>query len=266
MKYQKLILRAAIVLVLLGVAWGISVQAQAGQNFAQPTPTSNQDIVSYLESQLNQQKVPFTKIVVVQDFPLQIEVNIQSMSEDKDWMPEDFENLLLARREAILAAEKGFNIERYTEVLINKNGEPISWARIKINGEILYSKPLPSNVADSVTKNLVSEKINTYGISVINSEISSFDGLQTLNLDLSANSLEEANQVLSQVRDSLRPLTKDINSQGAQIVMVKLEVKSEKGDILLNYLLDLQFGTEGWWAADGINVDSWYPSIPESAP
>ncbi len=224
-----------------------------------------QDVVGYLQERLKQQNVPFTQIKILQESPLEIEITLQSVSEGKDWMPEDFEHLLLAQREAILAAEKGFDIERYTEILLNKNEESISWARIKINGEILYTKLSPSNVADSVTKNLVGEKINTYGMPVINNEISSFDGFQTLNLSLSTNSLEEANRVLPQMRDSLRPLTKDINSQGAQIVMVKLEVKNEKGEMLLNYLLDLQFGTEGWWAADGINVDSWYPSIPAVA-
>jgi hypothetical protein len=72
------------------------------------------------------------------------------------------------------------------------------------------------------------------------------------------------NQTLSPLLESLRPLADDINAQGAQIVMVNLMVKDEKGNILLNYLLDLQFGIENWWAADGINVDNWYPSIPAS--
>lgn len=265
MKYQKTILRvAAIVVIVFGVIWGLNLRAKAGPNYIQPTP--NQDIVSYLEFQLKERNVPFTKIQVIQESPLQIEIDIQSLSEGKDWMPEDFENLYLARREAILATEKGYNIERYTEVLLNKRGESISWARIKINGEISYIKLTPSNITDVAALDLVSPKIDTFGMAILNSEVSSFDGFQTLNLNLSTNSLEEANQALPQIRESLHPLTKDINAQGAQVVMVKLKVIDKKGEILLNYLLDLQFKTEGWWAADGINADSWYPSIPAPAP
>jgi hypothetical protein len=197
---------------------------------------------------------------------LQVEIDIQSLSEGKDWMPEDSKNLYLARREAVLAAEKGFNIERYTEVLLNKNGETISWARIKINGEISYTKLVPSNIPDSVALNLASKKINPRGMSIINKNVSSFDGFQNLNLDLLTPSMNEANQSLSQIRDSLHPLASDINAQGAQIAMINMMVKDEKGDILLNYLLDLQFGVETWWAADGIDVTNWYPSIPATAP
>lgn len=265
MKYQKSILRVLILTALLGIMWGINLHAQAGVNYVQPALTPNQDIVSYLESQLNQQKVPFTKIQIIQDFPLQIEIDVQSMSEDKNWMPEDFENLHLAQREAILATEEGFNIERYTEVLLNKRGESISWARIKINREILYVKLPPATITDIDAMSLLNEKINTYEMSVLNKHISSFDGFKTLNLELSTTSLEEVNQKILQIKDSLGSLVKDMNEQGAQIVMVKLKVRDEKGEVLLNYLMDLQFENEGWWVADGINIDSWYPSIPAVA-
>ena len=264
MKKQKTGLKIMTALIVVGVILVLNLQVNAGSNYIPPTP--NQDVASYLRSRLTQRHVPFTKIEILQASPLQIEINIQSMSNNKDWMPEDFENLILARREAVLAGEKGFNIERYTEVLVNQNGESISWARIKINGEISYTKLAPSTVADLLTKNLVMEKIGTHGMSIINNEVSSFDGFQTLNIALSAKSLEEANLVLPQIRESFRPSAKDINSHGSQIVMIKLVVKNELGEILLNYLLDLQFGTENWWVAEGINVDNWYPSIPAPAP
>ena len=259
MKNKKLISSLLLILIIIGIVsvFNLRVKAQQGVETASP----QQDVVSYLQERLKQQNVPFTQIKILQESPLEIEITLQSVSEGEKFAPDDSANLHLTVREAVLANGRGYQINGLTQVVLNKDGKSISWGWLKVT-DLYYLKLAPSSITDALAMNLVDEKINTYGMSVVNKDISSFDGFKSLNLDLSTTSLEEANQTLSQIKDSLGPLAKDVNAQGAQVVMVRLKVKDEKGEVLLNYLLDLQFETEGWWVADGINVDSWYLSRP----
>jgi len=258
MKNKKLISRL-LILIIIGIVlvFNLRVKAQQGVETASP----QQDVVGYLQERLKQQNVPFTQMKILQESPLEIEITLQSISTGEKFAPDDFINLHLTIREAVLANERGYNINGLTEVVLNKDGKTIDWGWSHLIG-VYYLKLAPSTVTDALAMGLVDEKINTYGMSVVNKDVSSFDGFKTLNLDLSTTSFEEANQTVSQIKDALGPLAKDINAQGAQVVMVRLKVKDEKGAVLLNYLRDLQFETEGWWAAEGINIDSWYPSIP----
>lgn len=253
--------------VILGVVLFFSLKTKAGTILI--LPTSRPNIVQYLESRYRRLNIPFTKIQVIEESPLQIEVDIQSLSDGKNWTPTDFENLYLARREAILAFDKGYPIERYTEALINQHGDSISWARFKLHGEISYTKVSPSILTDISTESYVNKeisKLNKGRTIVASHEVSSSDGFQTLKIHFITESLDEANKSLPDIRGSLHPFAENINSQGAEIVILQAEVKDKEGQLLLNYLYDLQFNTDGWWAADGINTEGWHPSPRSSTP
>jgi len=108
---------------------------------------------------------------------------------------------------------------------------------------------------------MIEEKLNLYGMSVVNADVTSSNGIQTLILRLSTSSLEEANQVLPNFMPSLRPLIADTNAQGAQIAICIVELTDEKGQLLLKYLLDLQLDSETWWMVDGL-TQGWFPHPP----
>lgn len=263
MKNKKLLLRIVIIILTVGLALGISLTTKAEKNKIQSTP--EQDVAAYLESKLKQQNVPIMQIKIIQESPVEVEVTIQSLSEDDKFMPEDFINLHLVTREAVLSQEKGYLINGLTEIVVNKAGKTIDWGWNNV-ADITYIKLVPSMNPDNLPMDVISENINTHGMKLINENVSLSEGFQTLNLQLSVKSLEEANQRFSQFKESLRSTIVDANFSGTQVVMEKVELRNEEGEILLNYLLDFQFNTEGWWAVDGFNTDSLRFSIPPPAP
>jgi len=250
-----------LIVIVIGIVVSITVQVSAQEEPAK-----------YLEERLRQQNVPVAEIKVVQQpplplepvveigflqqSPLLLEIVIQSLSEEDDKaMAEDAINMLLVLREALLANQKGFSIDAITRVLINKTGK-----RIFAFFEPLYpEKKLPelsrSTVADEFTEKAVGEKINLYGLSLANAEVSSVEGIQTLTLKLSASSVEEANALLPRFLPSLFGAVPALNAEGSQIAVYKVEVRDQKGNILFNYANDLQFGLESRWRADSVTVD-----------
>jgi len=260
MKTQIKPFQILLIVIVIGIVASITVQVSAQEEPAK-----------YLEERLRQQNVPIAEIKVVQQpplplepvveigflqqSPLLLEIVIQSLSEEDDKaMPEDAINMLLVRHEAKLAIQKGYRIDGITRVLINKMGK-----RLFTDFEPLYpEKRLPelshSTVTDDVTEKTVREKVNLYGLSLANAEVSSVEGIQTLTLELSS-SAEEANGLLPRFIPSLYGTVPALNAEGSQIAIYKVEVMDQKGNMLFNYANDLQFGHETWWMAEGVTVD-----------
>jgi hypothetical protein len=265
MKYNTLLSGILLILVIIGIIFGFNQQSKAQQSLVQPT--LQQDVVDYLEERLKKQDVPVIQITILQVSPLQIEITTQSQSDGEEWMPEDFVYFHLVRREIILANIGGYAIDRYTEIMLNKHGESIAWISIKAEERAISYMPPPSTSTDESTMGLVNENMNTYGMVVASEEISSLEGFQTLSLNLSTTSLDEANKVIPQFIDSLHSLAMDINAQGGRVIMIRAEIKDENGNILLDYLLDLQLDMETWWKADGITDSRFsHPGPPTPAP
>ncbi len=225
-----------------------------------------ESVVEYLKSKLDQLGVPVDNIVVLQDVPLEIEVTIRSLGTDDKGAPEDSINVHMVFRESMFAADRGYRINGLTTIVLNMKGEQVYKGWIKIEPELMYHKIDPPRLAEAATASLLSEKLAQYGLSRIDGAVISAEGFQTLNLYASGISKEDAALVIPPSKDGLHHLTQDLNSQGAGIALAILKLSNETDEPLLVYFFDLQFGTEGWWVVDGINIDSWYPSIPAPAP
>lgn len=224
--------------------------------------TAQPDVISYLKERLSQQYVPVVEITILQQSPMQIQITTQSKSNGKKGTSEDPINYHLITREVSLASQQGYVIEKLTVVFLNTLGEQIDKSNQIINTQNILSAQLAKSTIDNdATKNLINEKINLYGMSITNMDISSQDGLQFLTLQLATPSLEQANQALPYFMPSLRPLLADVNTQGAQITVLKLELKDQQGNLLLNYMLDLQLKSENWWMADNL-TSGWFPHPP----
>ncbi|MEM4204153.1 MAG: hypothetical protein QXS54_08805 [Candidatus Methanomethylicaceae archaeon] len=250
MKHRKLFLGILLVLAAAGIALGLYAQV-----------TAQQEVAEYLKERLDRQNIPVVEITARRLLPLHLEIIIQSMSEGEKALPDDPINLHIVRREVMLARQQGYIIDGFTLTLLNKQGRTIFWTEAPIDIENVPLELSPSKLDDAVTKDIIAESINLYGMSLIDTEIISSEGIQTLVLRLSTPSLEEANQALPYFMPSLRPFIADINTQGAQIVICKVEVVDEKEQILLEYLLDLQLDSETWWMVDGLTQD-WFPHPP----
>lgn len=263
MKRKKFIFGFALFFVML-LALSLSSQTKAERLKVQVN--QQESLVEYLKNKLGQLGVPVNQIVVLQDSPLEIEVTIQSLSTNEKFAPDDFVNIHMVVRESVFASDKGYPINGLTKIVVNMEGKQINKGWIKIEPESMYRRLAPSQLTETSTANLLNKKLAEYGMSKINGKIIALDESQALDLYLPNLSKEETNLTMLSIKDSLGILTEDMNSQGAGISFVKLRITNESGETLLNFLSDWQFSTEGWWVADGINIDSWLPSIPAPVP
>lgn len=223
---------------------------------------SQNDVVTYLQERYKQQNIPVAEITVLQESPLRLKVVIQSASNGKTGTPDDTIYYHLTEREIVLAAKKGYLIQSFITVFINSKGEQFyeSDTSVPTAPEIL--EIAPSKIADDITKKVVIDNLNLYGMSLKSMEVSSLDGLQFLTLQVSSSSLEEANRAGTQLVGSLPQLVNKVNTQGSQIELCRLEIRDEKGNILLNYLEDFQLHTRDWWSDDKFATDTWLPGYP----
>lgn len=253
MKHKKLLLSILLILAVAGITFGLYTQVIA-----------QQEVVEYLKERLERQNIPVTDITIRRLLPPQLEITIQSMSNGEKALPDDPINLHIVRREVTLARQQGYIIESFILILLNSQGKTIFWSETPMDLENVSIELPPSTVGDARVKNMVKERLNLlnlYGISVVNVDVTSSNGIQTLLLQLSTSSPEEANQVLPHFTPSLRPLIAETNAQGAQVAMCIVELTDKEGQLFLKYLLDLQLDSETWWIVDGLTQD-WFPHPP----
>lgn len=255
MKNRMYLSGILLILIVAGILFGIYLQVKA-----QP------DVVSHLKERLRQQNVPVVEITILQKLPIRLQVAVQSRSDGEKAMPEDPINLGLVRREVSLASQQGYLIERFTVVLLNNQGEPMGTADHQVNIQNMALDLSAATIDNDATKKLMTEKLNLYGMSLTNMEVTSMDGLQFVTLQLSTASLEEANQVIVGFMGSLQPLLAEINAQGAQIAVLRLELKDGKGNIILTFMIDLQTKAENGWMADGLAFPQGPPSAEPAYP
>jgi hypothetical protein len=251
MKHRKLFLGLLLLVAIVGITLRLYTEVIA-----------QQEVVEYLKEQLERQGIPIVDITIRHLLPLHLEITVQSMSEGEKALPNDPINLHIVRREVTLAEQQGYDIESFTLRLLNREGKTIFWAEeTPVSPDDAPLELSPAKIDDATTKNMITERLDLYGLALTNIEVKSSAGIQTLILMLSTPSLDEANQALPHLMPSLRPVIANINAQGAQIAICKIELSDEKGQILLEYLLDLQLDSETWWMVDGLTQD-WFPHPP----
>ena len=259
MKTQKIYF-ALLIALLLGFFYWRSIPVNAERGLIQPSPAL--DVTDYLAGRLKELNVPVTYIKIIQNAPMEIEIGIQSLSLDDKFSPDDFYNIHLVVREAVLSHEAGYQINALTRIVYNQHGETIDWGWIKIEPENMYTRIQPIQTSDNVAEDLMSEKLSVYKMRDLNIDAVSLGEYQMLDMDFESNSSDELNQTVPGLIKALPALIADINSQGAAIVIVKFNALDETGDILLNYMYDTQFLTAGWWVAEGVNAENWMRSAP----
>lgn len=224
--------------------------------------------VEDLARRLKQRGVAVKTVTVLNRIPFQIEIVIQSTSGGKDPTPNDLWFAQLARREASLAHRLGLPIESYQLTLLNSKGEAISWEKNKLlptEPSQRETSPTSSKLSNEATAKLVREQLNLGGMSLDALEVSSDTALgdngQKLFVQLSAPDLERANQSLLPFLASLRPLLDNLNAkQGTRIVICWVRLSDRQGNLLLNYVWDVETREETSTAAPGLI--KWYPRPP----
>ncbi len=241
--------------------------------FAVETNAQNQS-VEVLAQRLKQQGVPVRDVVVVSRVPFQIRITLQSASTDKTLTLDDTWFMQLSRREATLAFRIGLGVSSYELTVLNSKGDTIASEQ-----KFLYPSdqsqqlivPGQSKVDNTTTKKLITDRLKLAGMSldkieVISDTLSAGTG-QILLIQLSVPDLTTANKSFLTFHDSLARTLATINSeQGTYLVLCQVRIVDKNGQVLLNYVNNLESGGEQWSQAPGFN-DDWFPHpAPTSAP
>ncbi|MBW6472781.1 MAG: hypothetical protein K0B14_06625 [Anaerolineaceae bacterium] len=81
--------------------------------------------VNDLADRLSQLDIPVVEIKIISEQPFQIEITLQSASEDGDATVDDLWNLVMALRQANLASRIGLHLDSYSIHLIDIYGKTI---------------------------------------------------------------------------------------------------------------------------------------------
>ncbi|GEM_PF-4554018 len=240
---------------------------------------AQENVISFLESQLIEKNVPIVKIESLEIYPIRLQVVVQGESEFVT--DADKENLHLIDREIIISAkEQGYYIDSYTKILIDPEGKEIYKVDKYIDDANIQSEIstfeainsyLPEEEVEALIKVRINELISKYNIAQLNiaSDVSpindSNNDFRTLNINAIVNNLDEGYSVAGLIFPLEGTTIPELNKQGAQIVMFKFEIYNSTNDFLFRYFFDFQLQSGRWSHSDIFPIEL-FGSQPASAP
>lgn len=206
--------------------------------------------VDEMAKRLTQRGVPLKQLTVLNQNPLEIEIALQSSSENNSLSTEDRWDMLLANREATMAYRFGTRVKSYKLVVYNTKGEQISSGETYLYPDDL-SQQMPKSketkIDNSKTKEIIMSqlKLGTLKLDsfdVTSENIDGFNG-QILNIQVSIKDREQAKQLLPQFIDSFFYLEETLNNKyGTYLVLTHLRVIDNQGKLLYDYARDIESG------------------------
>ena len=220
---------------------------------------------------LEQKGVPVLKVSTIHRLPYRIEIDLQSASQSDDLALEDNWFMQLAHREATLAYRIGIRLASYRLNVYNAAGALIYATETYLYPEDLSqnSQPARTQVDNQNAEQIVAGNLQLAGLKLDELAVTPEDSLggngQILLIQVSGKDLADVNGSLPKFLDSFFQLLDTINAQhGTNIVLCHLRVIDAKGEVLLDYVRDLEGGSTQWTAAGGLYSD-WFPK-PALAP
>lgn len=246
MKYIRLLVFLCIGFVVVGSALGyfvIRVKAQ-------------EDIITYLTERLTGEGIPLKSIEAQSQIPFTLEITLQRIDEQNKHLEPFYVHAV--KREVTLARERGFGVNKLTLVILNTNGGSEYWTTEPI--EKIAVEKRPSELTDDEVASQVLESLELFGLNLDRVEVGSDQyNAQIVSLQLRVVDIETVNEILPQFMPSLRTFFERLNKDmSTKIGVCRLELRDEKNQPLLDYVLDLQLDQETWWMAEGVTMD-WFP-------
>lgn len=232
---------------------------------------SQDDAISRITQNLNTQKVSLKSVEIKDRILFGIEIAITSTSQTG----QDMWNVQLAYREAALAYRYGLPVGSVKITVIGTNGKQVDW------GESFFSSsdpsriatpPPPSQIDSTAAKDMLVEQVQNLdlvgmkleSIAIAKSQVAGYEGEKAL-IQLKANNPEIAKREIPLLVGAMRQFVESLNKDGASITIYQIKVVDTNGQVLLEYLWDLETRTERSTTASG--VEPWYPSPkPTTAP
>ena len=217
-----------------------------------------------IAERLRLRDVPVKRVVVLRHVPYVVEIALQSSSNDNTLSLEDNWFMQLARREATFAYRIGTGLSSYKLTVYNVQGNLIystqTYLYPKDLSQQMTSSQLPQ-VDNLTAKEIVKEQFNLAGLSLDLLDVITEEGSsgQILLIQVSTKDLETANQSLPKFLSSVFQMLETINDEhGTYLVLCHLRLTDYQGNVLLDYVRDLEGGSTQWTAVQGL-YDEWYP-------
>ena len=214
---------------------------------------------------LKQNGVPVISVALQGRLPFEIEIALQSTSDNDKLAREDNWAMVLASRAATMGYRYGARPSSYTLNVYNAKGTLISSAQTYI-----YRRDINQNLSQSTGKILdpkeasefVARNLDLAGLSLDSLEItpenSPGSAGQVLTLQVSDKDVETVNRSLPRFLSSLFGLLETNQKNGLYIVLCRLTVVDRQGTLLMDYARDVEGGTTQWYQAAGLYND-WHP-------
>ena len=222
------------------------------------------DLIFVLREKLVSLGVPVEKISITKRFPLQIEILLRA-NDDKTELTEEFIHYKQQTfHEAMLAHRFGLKVNATTVVVRNKRGDIIDWERIYVNDKSpSQQSSFEGPVLDQKkTEELFRQELQLGNMRLKTLRIQAGAGtdrsVRTAIIELVAPNLESANQSISNFIGSLQYTVRKANQKGARISVCKVLITDENGEMLLDYLYDVEIGRQSWKMSKGVS-DDWFP-------
>lgn len=256
MRTFKFLVQVLFAIILGGSIFGYYSYAQA----------EKAEITEYLSQRFQAKDIPVTEIQILELSPLRLEIIVQSAGESIT--PEDLKNLHKVDRELFIVAQKnGYDIKRYVRILQNSQGKQLykldQGAKENQSGLTNANSPganphdLEALVGSQINSLVAKYHLQNTKFTI---EVSDIDAGQSLDIQFTTPSVEEAFSVLGFLNDQLiypvDPLIENLNTQGGQIVVSTYEIKDDKGNILYYYLYDYQLQSGTWSSSENFPIDS----------
>ncbi len=249
---------------------GVFLIAMAVVLFTTAKGSAQEQTVAEISNRLEQRSVPVKKVMVVSRVPFDIEIDITSASSDRKLTITDNWNTILANREAALANRRGMNINSYTLNLYNSKGELINSEKQFLSPEISAqagSGQMVLKLDAITTQNLIKQELNLTGLTLTTLNITNEKGIsnggQVLEMVVTSPDLQSANRAMPMFMPTfMRTIYTFNDAHPTNIVLTHLQITDSGGNVLLDFVRDMEIGKSQWTQAAGFYQD-WFPHPPE---
>ncbi len=218
-----------------------------------------------IADRLKQQGVPVKQVTIIHRFPYEIEIALQSASNDSHLVMDDNWFMQLARREATFAYRISTRLKSFKLTVYNAKNELIYSTQTYLYPQDLDQQiNTKSPTVDALkAKEIVASQLQLGGLNLDTLDIESDQAVgssgQVLVIHVSGENLEAVNASLPNFLGSLFRILDIANSEyGTYIVLCHLRVSDGKGEVLLDYVKDVESGSTQWTSVQGL-YDEWFP-------
>ena len=217
-----------------------------------------------IADRLKQQGVPLKQVITINRLPYEIEIALQSLSNDSHLAMDDNWYMQLARREATFAYRQSTRLKSFKLTVYNLNNELIYSTQTYLYPQDLDQQSdikLPT-VDTLKAKEIVTNQLQLGGLVLdqldVNPDVANGSSGQVLVIHVSGKNLESVNKSLPIFLGSLFRILDIANTDyGTYIVLCHLRVSDGQGNILLDYVKDVESGSAQWTSAQGV-YSEWF--------